>query len=517
MDRNTILSRLALMSLILALVPGLIRTVSAQQSIESRAEGTQVSIVLDLELALRYALDQSWRMERVRLDLQRDRYNLEASRAGLKSNANMYITLPDFDQSLTEWIDSEGNPRVVKKRNARYSSSISIRQPLSTDGVVSLNGVMNRSQDKLFSYTPGLKNYYGKLFVRYEQPILQPNRIQMQIRQAELRLEGTELSFMEERIKLMNDISRDFFELYERTYDDILAAEEVARLEQVYRTGRQLFQRGGMSEIDLLQLEVDLSSRRERASSAAGRLVREKASFQQKIGLPMDEEIEIRTELTFTPVEIDAALAIERALRNRPDMRRNEMWREGQEMDLVERRSRGSINGTVSLILGLECRGSEMDRFYDALVNPDQARGVSINFRVPLWDWGRNRARVNAKLIELEKVRQSGEEVKRSIRREVQSVVDRVMEAQARLDLLVRSVDAANRSYRLSLQQFETGVMNSQDLLLTQHRLADSKRSYLNAYLDYRRALVDMMRRTYWDWELDQSLTATLETYVDNN
>ncbi len=517
MDRDTLLIRLTRAALVLVLITIPRHHVSGQQVTGRDVTGAQEPIVLDLEMALRYALEQSWRMERVRLDLQRDRYNLEASRAGLKSNASFDLTLPDFDQSLTEWIDSEGNPLVVKKRNARYSGSLTIRQPLSTDGVVSLNGIFNRSQDMLFSYTPGFKNYFGKVFLRYDQPILQPNRIQMQIRRAELRLEGSELSFLEEQIKLMNDISRDYFTLYERTYEEILAGEEVERLEQVYNIGRQIFQRGNMSEIDILQLEVDMSSRRERASSASGRLVREKADFQQQIGLSLEEEISIKKELTFTPVEIDAAIAIERALQFRPDVRRNEMWKEGQEMDLIDRRSWGSINGAISLTLGLEGRGSEMDRFYDAVMNPDQARGASIKIHVPIWDWGRNRAQINSKLTELEKVRRSGEEVRKNIQREVRGIVDRVMEAQARLDLLVTSVNAADRSYRLSLLRFENGTLDSQDILLTQSRLADSKRSYLNAYLDYRRALVDLMRRTYWDWELDQPLVATLDTYVDNN
>jgi outer membrane protein TolC len=517
MNRNSIQLQLITAVLVLFSVTIPRHQVSGQQATGVNMAGIQEPMVLDLELALRYALEQSWRMERVRLDLQRDRYNLEASRAGLKSNASFDFTLPDFDQSLTEWIDSEGNPLVVKRRNARYSGSISIRQPLPTDGVVSLNGVFNRSQDMLFSFTPGLKNYFGRIFLRYNQPILQPNRIQMQIRRAEIRLEQTELSFLEEQIKLMNDISRNYFTLYERTYEEILAEEEVERLEQVYNIGRRIFQRGGMSEIDILQLEVDMSSRRERASSASGRLVREKANFQQQIGLPLEEEITVKTELTFTPVEIDATRAIEKALQYRPDMRRNEMWKEGQEMDLIDRRSWGSINGTISLTLGLEGRGSEMDRFYDAVMNPDQARGASINFHVPIWDWGRNRAQINSKLTELEKVRRSGEEVQKSIQREVQGIVDRVMEAQSRLDLLVTSVNAAERSYRLSLQQFENGALDSQDILLTQSRLADSKQSYLNAYLDYRRALVDLMRRTYWDWEFDQPLIATLDTYVDND
>ena len=60
------------------------------------------------------------------------------------------------------------------------------------------------------------------------------------------------------------------------------------------------------------------------------------------------------------------------------------------------------------------------------------------------------------------------------------------------MNLLKPSVEAADRSYQLSLQQFESGELNVLDILLTQNRLVDSHDSYLEAYLDYRRAIIDM-------------------------
>ena len=88
----------------------------------------------------------------------------------------MEFTIPDFDQSIKEIINpATGDPLVLSTKGARYSTSISIRQPLPTDGTLSLNGFLNRTSDELFSYTPGQKNYYSRLFLRFEQPILQPN------------------------------------------------------------------------------------------------------------------------------------------------------------------------------------------------------------------------------------------------------------------------------------------------------------------------------------------------------
>jgi len=477
--------------------------------------GPYEQVVLDLEQSLRLALERSWRMERLRLDLERDQFNLQAQRAGLKSNASLAITLPNYDQSIKEITDPDtGNPRLISTQGARYAASVSIRQPLPTDGVVSLNGVMNRTQDQLFSYTPGLKTYNSKLFLRYDQPILQPNSIQMDIRRAELRVEETQIRFVNEQIDVIGDVSRQYFDLYERTYQDLLAREEVTRLERAYELGRRRFQAGSLSEIDLLQLEVDLSDRRNRASSAAGSLNRYKTSFKQLVGLALDVPIDLEIETTYTPVAIDGELAIGRAITQRSEVRQNEISREYNEMDLRTRRSRGGVRGTVSLTLGLEGRGDAMDRLYDAVLDPDQTRGAAVNFTVPLWDWGRNQATINAKLKDIERIDRGLDETRITIEREVRDVVDRVAESQRRLDLLVPSVNAAERSFRLSLERFEAGQLNAQDLILTQNRLADARRSYLSAYLDYRRALTDLQRRTFWDWERDQPLVNTLATLL---
>ena len=57
------------------------RTEQAQLPIISPAD----TLEIDLELALSLALERSWRIERERLDLKRDTYNLEASRAALRA------------------------------------------------------------------------------------------------------------------------------------------------------------------------------------------------------------------------------------------------------------------------------------------------------------------------------------------------------------------------------------------------------------------------------------------------
>ncbi|MFC1629551.1 TolC family protein [Gemmatimonadota bacterium] len=454
---------------------------------------TQEVLTLNVNLAVQIAQDRSYRMEQASYGLIRSRLNLEASRAALKSNASMNFILPDYDQSIKEVLDnSTGKPKVLSTSGARYSTSVTIRQPLPTDGMLSLSGVWNRTSDQLFTYSPGEKNYYSRLLLNFTQPILQPNEIKNNIRRAELRLEESELGFRDEEIRLATQVSQSFYELFELTHQDMIAAGEAERLTNIYQTGQQLFTDELISEVNLLQLEVNYATSQNEASANAGRLAREKDDFKQEIGLPADTEIEIDASMEYTSEMIDLDAMVERAFSERSDLRGTLRRREQEEMELRETRAQGRLTGDISLTLGLEGRGEEMAELYDAILDPDQARGASIKFQLPLWDWGRNTAQVKSKESELDQNYRTEEEQIRTIRREVENVIARVEEAESRLLLLEPSVEASLRSFSLAMEQFTAGSLNVQDILLTQDQVSDAHSSYLGAFLDYQRALIDL-------------------------
>jgi outer membrane protein TolC len=161
-------------------------------------------------------------------------------------------------------------------------------------------------------------------------------------------------------------------------------------------------------------------------------------------------------------------------------------------MDIADRRADGRLTGNISISLGLDAQGQEIYNMADSWLDPDQARGAAITFALPLWDWGRNDARVASKQVDIDQNYRTEEENIKTITREVASSVARVREADARLAQLRPGIEAAERSYELTLQQFQTGEINAQDIMLTQNRLVEAHNSYLEAYLDYRRAIIDM-------------------------
>ena len=76
-------------------------------------------------------------------------------------------------------------------------------------------------------------DYYNRYFVRFEQPLFQPNRLKNDIERAELDLEDDELEYIDDLVDLIDDIGDDYYELFELSYRNIIHAHHVVNLEKV--------------------------------------------------------------------------------------------------------------------------------------------------------------------------------------------------------------------------------------------------------------------------------------------
>jgi hypothetical protein len=57
-----------------------------------------------------------------------------------------------------------------------------------------------------------------------------------------------------------------------------------------------------------------------------------------------------------------------------------------------------------------------------------------------------------------------------------------------------------------SIEQYEDGKMTLQDLLRSIKTQSETGRTFLNAYLGYRKSSLSLMTKTYYDFEFGQPL-----------
>ena len=131
---------------------------------------------------------------------------------------------------------------------------------------------------------------------------------------------------------------------------------------------------------------------------------------------------------------------------------------------------------------------------------------MALRLNIPLWDWGVNKARVQAAEAALRQANLSLENQKTEVERDIRNNVNRLKSSLKRLKLLQKTVEVAERSFEISKNRFANGDINSQSLALDRQRLSNAYNSRLSALINYKLQLADLRRKTFYDFRNDEEL-----------
>ncbi len=152
---------------------------------------------------------------------------------------------------------------------------------------------------------------------------------------------------------------------------------------------------------------------------------------------------------------------------------------------------------------GLE---KQHDRYQSLWDEYDNSYSASLNAYVPIWDWGRRKARIEAEKIGVEQTELEIEENRYEILSEIINTIENLMEDQKRTINMMENKKMVQEITDVSIGQYKTGAISLQDLLQIVNRQTETEINFLEAYQGYKRSLHELMMRTYYDYENDISL-----------
>jgi outer membrane protein TolC len=132
--------------------------------------------------------------------------------------------------------------------------------------------------------------------------------------------------------------------------------------------------------------------------------------------------------------------------------------------------------------------------------------GIGLTATIPIIDWGENRAKVQAARSMLKQNELQLLSNKISIERDIRTTVDRLTSSLRRLQLLEKNVVVAEKSFDISRQRYANGEIDSQAMALERERMNNAYNTRLDAYIDYKLLLSDIMRKTFFDFEKDKAM-----------
>ena len=469
---------------------------------DAQEPGPQL-IDLTLERMVELSLSSSYEVRRLNLEIQRDQYSLKAHQARLKSSVDMDLTIPAFSlTSEPKWNSDLQKNEIIQENTRMWEGEISVRQPIiffgyPTNGYLSFNNRMYR-YNQINDDGVSEVDYYNRYYIRYTQPLFQPNGLKNDLEQAELNLEGTQLEFYGDVVDIVDNVSEDYFDLFEAHYRRTINRALVGNLERALAIAQDLARQDSTRAIDVDQIQVDLANARERLQSSESSIRLEAASVKRSLGLSDADSIALDPVFFLDPVAIDMDEAVRLAMELTPRMRQLDISLRNSEIDLEDTKSRGGFRMDLSLSYGRERRDDAFDRLW---VHPDNSYTVNVEAYVPLWDWGERDARIAASRIRIDQTRLRIEEAElqivSSVRNEVLNVRDREDRTMAMRD----NLDLAGGVSETSFQRYAAGSITATDLMLSLRREADTAENFLQAYLGWRESLRQLQQLTYWDFE----------------
>jgi outer membrane protein TolC len=487
-------------------------------------EGRQVQL-LTLDEAIRLALDQSFDIYRLEQRYLAIAYGLEAARRSLKPHVDFTGTVPSASLGTKLYLFKDiGEFSAIYLEESTQSArgAVNLTKPLITNGSISLSGrvlafnMSSKAKDPSLPQTPAeLKIIQPRLGIDFTQPLFQYNNIKGMLRSAELDMESLELSYTEEELRQINEITRRFYGLlgYQRA---VQVAEEtfqqsLANLD----TGQRRFDVGLIPEVEFMSLQVTRLDSEARLVSARNDLDQLRANFSRLIGIPVDTPLQVVTRIDFQPLTVDLATALQRARANRSDVRRAEIDLEQARMDLERTASEGRpdlrLNASVDLTGHSTFGGLNQDdswgSHFSAAFKPDNMTpfgSVNLTLRVPILDSGLNRSRIERQLASVRTIEREVDEAARDLDRDVINTVRALETAMERARLQGRNRAIADSSYVITRRLFEESEVSSTDLLLALERRFDTEIRYIDSLVDYELAKARLKELTLWDWETER-------------
>lgn len=476
---------------------------AAQVAASAASAGVGGIIDLDLRVMVDLALYSSYRVRQLNLGIDRTQLRLRSQRARLRSRVDLDLSAPDY-RSITEsrWNSDLGREELIHEDSRRLEAELSVRQPVillgyPTNGYLSLNNRIYRYTQVDEAGDSDLR-YYNRAFVSYTQPLFQPNELKNDLEEAELDLEDAELGFYEDVVEIIEDVSNDYFDLFEEAYGAVINESHVANLIVAEESAAALAEDDPSRAIELGQIRVELANAREQLQQARSEFRLEATSLKTRLNIPETDSIALDPVIAIQPVLVDAETATTYALELTPRMRQLDISYRENEINLDQTRGRGGVQVDVRLTYGREMQDPVFQQMWG---EPTNTYTIDVNGRIPIWDWGERKYRIQAAEVGLRQTDLRREEVENEIRASVQSEVRNVSEYQNRALAMEENLELAQELSAESLELYTGGGLAVVDLLQTLRREADTAENLLDAYLGWRRAITRLQEMTFYDFE----------------
>ncbi|MEO9572287.1 MAG: TolC family protein [Polaribacter sp.] len=418
-----------------------------------------------------------------------------------------------FNSALIERYDSEQNIDVYRQQQTINSfANLSISQDIRATGTsVFLNSSFNRLENfgdfetKSYNATP--------VRIGLVQPIMAFNRFKWEQKTAPLEFQKAKQDFLYELQTINLKAVNLFFNWALASKKVAIAEENKTTAKKLFNIGKQRYALIAIERDQLLNLELDVYNANtnltqnqqalQKATAALKLFLRDKLPTGAMPTLP-----ELISDLS-----INLNKAIDLAYKNNPDIlnlkiKKIEALR---NLDQVVKNNRFDLSLTASYGLN-----QQADTFVDAYGRFLDQQNVSIQFSIPVLDWGERKGKIktaimNKEVVDIE-LQQNEETYKQDI---TQNVLDFNIQHELVLGAL-RTNEISKESYHLTEKRFLSGSVDFLNLTSSRKAWQQANENYIQALQSYWALYYKVQQLTLYNFIDNTPLLQDFKTILDN-
>ena len=462
----------------------------------------QETVRISLESAIDLAQQKSPAAAIAKSGYESAEWSHKAFEAKYLPSLSFFGTAPGFDRSITELQLDDGTYRYVPQSSTLSYGRLSLQQTIPlTNARISLQSGLSRIDQY------GTNRFYqwrsSPLILELNQPLFQFNDARWERELAPMQFEAARREYQEELAQIAVDIADLYFDVYiaQMNVDNI--TYNVAFNDTTYVISQGRYDLGKIAENELLESELQLLNARSALSEAQINLERALQRLKVQLDLPYDTAVEIIPPQDVPDFAVDPTLAVQMARENRSAFLYQELQTRQSERDVAVARRRNGPTADLTARYGLN---QSSDVFASAYAHPLDQQSLGVMFRLPLFQWGRQRSELQSAIAQRDEVARSVELRRAELDQEVYFLALQVRHLQQQAELAAKADTIAARRFEVARNRYTIGKIDIRDLFIAQQAKDSARASYYRTLHQFWQAYFSLRRYTLYDFVVDRHL-----------
>jgi len=323
------------------------------------------------------------------------------------------------------------------------------------------------------------------------QPIFTGFGLISAYRLAELGIDQSGLEVELERLDLALKVKEAYFNILTADMAVETAQKAFEALESHAEVARNFYKVGMIPINDLLQSEVEAGNAKHDLIRAQNNARIARASFNTVLSRPVSAEVDVVDIKVHQPLIGDFQEYLEKALKNRPEIKiiENNMLQTDQRIIYTESRNYPEVafrwdyikegdTPSVSGGSGLEASNWE----------------ASVGLTWTFWEWGKTYYSVKEQESVKNELLKTKMNLEENIEFQIKDAVLNIKTAEANIPITRKAVEQGEENLRVSQERYKAQVTTSTEVLDAQRYLTNARVFHFNALFQYHLATANLQR-----------------------